>query len=73
MKRAPWVHEHAEAVLTYNRLAEQFGLTPMARTRLGHAGVAAPVLTLSLDPPIVGPLWRGPVEAVMLEPVEAVV
>jgi phage terminase small subunit len=35
MKRAPWVREHAEAVLTYNRLAEQFGLTPMARTRLG--------------------------------------
>jgi hypothetical protein len=29
------VREHAEAVLTYNRLAEQFGLTPMARTRLG--------------------------------------
>src|SRR5215207_619667 len=28
---------------------------------------------LSLDPPIVGPLWRGPVEAVVLEPVEAVV
>jgi phage terminase small subunit len=33
--RAPWVRDERESVLTYNRLAEQFGLTPKSRTRLG--------------------------------------
>jgi P27 family predicted phage terminase small subunit len=54
-KEHPAVRVERDATVLYSRMAEQFGLTPMARTRLGLAELHRRSLHAEMDRALDGP------------------
>jgi P27 family predicted phage terminase small subunit len=58
IKEAPWVKMEREATMLFHRLADQFALTPLARTRLGVAELVRRSLRAELEQALGGPVLR---------------
>jgi P27 family predicted phage terminase small subunit len=70
MKEHPAVKMEQEATVLFHRLADQFALTPTARTRLGIAELAKRSLQQELEQALGGPVLRP---AVVDEVIEEIV
>jgi P27 family predicted phage terminase small subunit len=58
IKEAPWMKMERESTALFHRLADQFALTPLARTRLGVAELVRRSLREELEQALGGPVLR---------------
>jgi P27 family predicted phage terminase small subunit len=65
VREAPWVRLERDAMAAFMRMASEFALTPVARTRLGLAQLHGKAMAKELEDAIGG--GQGPVDATVVE------